>query len=289
MSKRNFIFLFFLFIDPLFANYDLAICAIFKNEAPFLKEWIEFHKLQGVQHFFLYNNNSEDDYLSFLEPYLNNEVTLVQWPSIDDGNHLHLLEVQTGAYMDCIKGQKNKIQWIACIDLDEFLFCPTGEPLTKFLDRYTSYGGVCVNWIKFGTSNVEEIPAGKLMIETLVCCNPPNHINNHSIKSIVQPHYVKTKVGAHSFGYVKGKYAVNAEGLFVPHNPAKTISLDKIRINHYWARTEKYFREKKIARIQRHRDFFTTEMLINEKNEANQYQDDAILQFVEDLRKAMGM
>lgn len=26
---------------------ELAICAIFKNEAPYLKEWIEFHRILG--------------------------------------------------------------------------------------------------------------------------------------------------------------------------------------------------------------------------------------------------
>jgi len=29
--------------------YTLAIAAIFKDEAPYLKEWIEYHKLVGVE------------------------------------------------------------------------------------------------------------------------------------------------------------------------------------------------------------------------------------------------
>lgn len=34
----------------------LPICAIFKEEAPYLPEWIEFHRLMGVERFFLYDN-----------------------------------------------------------------------------------------------------------------------------------------------------------------------------------------------------------------------------------------
>ena len=34
----------------------LAICAIYRDEAPYLREWIEFHRLVGVEHFFLYDN-----------------------------------------------------------------------------------------------------------------------------------------------------------------------------------------------------------------------------------------
>jgi hypothetical protein len=34
----------------------LSICAIFRHEAPYLREWIEFHKLIGAERFFLYDN-----------------------------------------------------------------------------------------------------------------------------------------------------------------------------------------------------------------------------------------
>ena len=36
-------------------KHQLSICAIFKNEAKFLKEWIEYHRLVGVDHFYLYD------------------------------------------------------------------------------------------------------------------------------------------------------------------------------------------------------------------------------------------
>ena len=33
----------------------LSICAIYRDEAPYLVEWIEFHRLVGVEHFYLYD------------------------------------------------------------------------------------------------------------------------------------------------------------------------------------------------------------------------------------------
>ena len=51
-------------------KYNVAICAIFKNEGPYLKEWLEFNHLIGIEHFFMYNNNSEDNYLELLNPYI---------------------------------------------------------------------------------------------------------------------------------------------------------------------------------------------------------------------------
>src|SRR5437016_521510 len=62
-------------------KYNLSICTIFKNEAPYLKEWIEYHKLVGVDHFYLYNNLSLDAFRRILAPYIKDElVTLIQWP-----------------------------------------------------------------------------------------------------------------------------------------------------------------------------------------------------------------
>lgn len=61
----------------------MAICAICKNEAPYLGEWSEFHSLVGVQRFHLYQNRSADDYLSVLGPYLDEGVVeLTEWPRL---------------------------------------------------------------------------------------------------------------------------------------------------------------------------------------------------------------
>src|SRR3954454_18594231 len=60
----------------------LSICAIYRDEAPYLREWIEFHGLGGVERFFLYDNLSEDDHLSALAPYLEDgTVVLREWPA----------------------------------------------------------------------------------------------------------------------------------------------------------------------------------------------------------------
>jgi hypothetical protein len=44
-------------------EHNLAVCAIFRDEAPFLDEWIRFHIGVGATHFYLYNNFSSDDFV----------------------------------------------------------------------------------------------------------------------------------------------------------------------------------------------------------------------------------
>jgi hypothetical protein len=95
----------------------LAICAIFRNEAPYLREWIEFHRLVGVQKFHLYQNRSEDDYESVLRPYIDEGlVDLTDWPRQPP--------CQIESYRDFISQHAGKPWWVAFLDCDEFLFSP---------------------------------------------------------------------------------------------------------------------------------------------------------------------
>ena len=79
MKKYIFFFMNFLnlFVGYLYPDhmtsyqYDITVGAIFQNEAPYLKEWIDYHKSVGVDHFVLYNHFSKDNYEEVLYPYIN--------------------------------------------------------------------------------------------------------------------------------------------------------------------------------------------------------------------------
>ena len=44
------------------APQGVALCMRFRDEARYLAEWVEYYLAAGVDHFFLYNNFSTDDY-----------------------------------------------------------------------------------------------------------------------------------------------------------------------------------------------------------------------------------
>ncbi len=50
-------------------KHFLSVCAIFKNEGRFLKEWLDYYLLAGVDHFYLYDNGSDDDGVAVLKRY----------------------------------------------------------------------------------------------------------------------------------------------------------------------------------------------------------------------------
>jgi hypothetical protein len=232
----SFLFLFLcLFIFPLNSyEVELAIATVFKNNAPFLKEWIEYHRLQGVKHFYLYNNSSTDDYKAVLKKYIKKGlVTLTEWPTRQETAWVKT--TQLPAFQHACRLAKGKAKWLALIDSDEFLVPVKDAKFLDFLKCHEMDPVVSLFWQVYGTSGVYEIPPGRLMIELLTWkCRADHGINGHlkmivrpeEFKSIPSPHQSFCKNGLSSFSYI--------------------VPLEEARINHYINRTIKFFYENKI-------------------------------------------
>jgi len=52
-------------------NNTISIVAMVKNESEYIKEWLEYHMLVGVDKFVIYDNNSDDNLKEILQPYIN--------------------------------------------------------------------------------------------------------------------------------------------------------------------------------------------------------------------------
>lgn len=214
----------------------LSVCAIMKNEGPYLVEWLEFHKLVGVERFYLYNNNSTDNTVNILDVYTDRgEVILHDWP----------LEInqQLKAYTHCLKNYKTESEWIAFIDLDEFLFPTEKDNLQEILEEFVGYSGIGVNWLMFGTSNHEKKTKG-LQIENYTKRAKNNYAPNKAIKSIVNSSKTIRPLNPHHFLHSKGRLVTENKERIIGHRKTKSHSVKKIRINHYFTRSKEESREK---------------------------------------------
>ncbi|MFC3652667.1 glycosyltransferase family 92 protein [Dyella humi] len=228
----------------------LAICAVFKDEAAYLREWVEFHQLMGVERFYLYNNNSSDRYLDALQVHIaSGAVVLHEWPR-------HPAQLQ--AYEHCLKTHGNEADWIAFIDVDEFLFSPNATLLPDVLAEYADHPGVGVNWVMFGSAGHTHKPTGGVLenylrrgeLESGV---PYAHLRlpdgsyrseNAHIKSIVQPSKVMACKNAHFMLYTDNARAVDENGQPIDGPFTAKVSVNKLRINHYWSKSEEECRRK---------------------------------------------
>ncbi len=229
-------------------KYELSICAIFQNEAPYLKEWIDYHQSVGVEHFYLYNNNSSDHYLSILYPYIERQmVTLVEWPSDKNDWDNFCFKIQPNSYTHAVEICKKTSKWLAVIDTDEFIIPVCENTILQVLDKHFWFcSAICINWQCYGTSHIWEFPENK-MLENLTMKMRWNNDWNKHCKTIVNPRHVSHFVHPHACYCSENHWCVDTH-----FNPCSGISneiyIDRLRINHYWTRDEKYFNENKIPR-----------------------------------------
>ena len=214
----------------------LSICAVFRDEAPYLREWVEFHRLVGVERFFLYDNRSTDDGREVLAPFVDEGLVVLQdWPD---------WPAQIQAYDHCLKAHRDESRWIAFIDVDEFLFSPTGRPLPQLLVEFERWPGVGVNWAVFGSSGHRTKPPG-LVIENYLRRTGAAGVNRQ-MKSIVNPLEVRSFCVPHFFMYREG-WAVDENHRPItkpPRSMTEEVSFARLRLNHYSIKSEEEFRRK---------------------------------------------
>lgn len=238
-------------------RHGLAVCSIVCEEGRYLREFVEFHRIVGVEHFYLYDNGSTDDTRDVLAPYIEEEVvTYIDFP--------HPV-AQVAAYNHCARSFGRLCEWIAFMDADEFFFAPGGGDLREALREFEDYGAVHVNYANYGTSG-HETPPDEPIISAYTwrgrhdAVVPYPHLlkgpgldradlaSYHAldahITSVVRPERVLECKSPHHWTFRDGWYGVteNHERHFGPWT--KTVSMKKLRFNHYWTKSVEDCRRK---------------------------------------------
>ncbi len=209
--------------------YDLAVCAILRNEGNYVEEWLKWHILAGVSKFFLYDNESDDDTAAILRPYVRQGIVeYVYYPGKCR---------QIPAYNDCIRKHRYDAEWIAFIDGDEFLQ-PLGEAtvleiLHGMREQHADMGGLAVTWRNFGSNGHVTAPAEGGVIANYVrreCDHPEQHI-----KTIVNPRCVRAFFSSHYPVYYAGFSSLDEQGEPVPVHlsSSRQSELKQICLVHY--------------------------------------------------------
>lgn len=226
---------------------------MFKNEAPYLNEWISFHLEFGVEHFYLLDDGSTDNYLEILKPFLDSGIITIvhkKWKN------------QFTAYNYAIRKWRNQCQWLAFNDVDEFLYSPNGIKLTTVLKDYEEASAIFVYWKLFGSGG-HIIPPNKPVVESYLYSMSKKEIQEDNFdhkknkdlkeyvsgwsldgKSIVNPRAVK-KMGVHKPIHLKYGKLVD-ENFQQPKSKVlgKTPTFETLRINHYWSKSIQEFERK---------------------------------------------
>jgi len=266
-------------------KYKLAVCAIFQNEARFLKEWIEYYLMLGVEHFYLCNHKSQDNCQEVLQPYVDRGlVTLVQSTRDTQNTECGHVANQLGYYNTILEEVRDQVEWLALFDLDEFLVPMQDADMVQLLERYPNFAAVSFNWILYGTGGVQRVPSDALMIDVLHKRAKTAEITT---KSIVRPRYVKEMRCPHVPQLLPGFMKCNEDGkpfwdkdCTLPGEP--TIA----RLHHYFLKDGDFLAEK------RKRAWYSSKNarhLTRKDQESSVLDDKTIHRFVPELRRRMAL
>ena len=266
----------------------LAACCIARLEHPYIAEWIDHHRAVGVERFVVYEDArpGEPPLAPVLAPWVAEGAVEIRPAPVGPRR-------QYEAYDDCLRLDGGRCEWIAFLDVDEFLV-PTAAPdLHAYLADLDGAGGLAVHWLVFGSNGHRTKPAGTVA-ESYVRRSRRSFKANRLVKSIVRPRDVLGADSGHRFVHREGRPLVNELGEEVRHRAAPHTSRT-IQLNHYWSKShEEFFAKARRGDVadkdflRRHVGRFETReaLLAFYERSCNAVEDRAILRLREAARRS---
>lgn len=214
---------------------ELAACLCFKDSASYLAEWLAFYRAVGVDRFYLYDNDSVDDFASIVAPYVDRGLAvLTHWPGARQ---------QSAIYQHCLDVRKNETRWIAFMDDDEFLWPVQDPDLKAAMQRYETYAGVAACWFLYGSSHYTMPPPGLVTENYTWRTRLPLRAHVKCVVSaqrVIAPLYV-----GHGFICKRGYYLVDEHGHPITTAETSTPSGEFLRVNHYATKSLEELRQRR--------------------------------------------
>jgi len=213
-------------------RYFLSAMIRVRDEGRFLPEWLAHHRLLGVEHCFLYDNNSSDDLDNLLEPFLvRGWVTRIPWPTVP---------AAPACYEHFLRCFGTCSQWVAFFDADEFLIESSPGRCLDMLHRFAGLPALAVNWRYCGSSGHQRIPDG---LVTAQFERTASRLDSH-VKVIAQPRHILRNRNSHNFFYRRGRLARSCDGRRVFGSFIEPGAEMDLELRHYVYRsTEDYERK----------------------------------------------
>lgn len=228
--------------------------AIVKNEKEFLVEWIAYHRLMGIEHFIIADNESDDGTRELLDEL--SELGYLDWFSISTQERAskkakHARAVQLRAYDTILEQASNKFDFVAFLDADEFLFMENNNLLDLLKGVPQKQEVVVVNWACFGSSNRVVRRESPVLERFYWRASKQRNINCHT-KCLVRPSGRLMFINPHFAVPGSGGYAGRIDGSPVEFINSGGITKDvcwrSVRVNHYVIKSYEEYINKKRSR-----------------------------------------
>lgn len=204
----------------------VAMCLRFRDEARFLREWIEYHLSAGASKLFLYNNSSSDDFAGVIAPYQKDgSVECIDWPRTPASPH---------AEEDCIRRAVGRFEWVGFLDTDEFVVVKDLRSIGEFLSEFRSYPAVALHWHMFGSNGHLARPSEPVIA---AYTRRAPHPNCH-VKCFVRPECAAQCRNSHSWYFRGARCAGTETGGTVYGSLSIPPTAERAWVNHYYSKSK---------------------------------------------------
>lgn len=223
---------------------SLCLFAIFKNESHIIREWVEHYVNEGVDHFFLIDNGSTDDYTSQVEPY-KDKITIF----VDATKHS-----QSPLYNKYVLPEIQKYTWAIGCDLDEFIWSTKQATIKETLNELDEQVGVVkIPWEQYGSAGHVRQP--KNAINSFLYRDDYTIPKMIESKYIIRPDCIKS-LGVHICELSNTCKVVDAQFENFPNGnefftmpiSESNIQKSKLRLAHYQVQSYDWFMTVKTTR-----------------------------------------
>ena len=230
-----------------------VVVGCMKNEAPYIVEWVAYHRAIGVDNFLIYTNDctdGTDEILSRLQ-----QMGMVEHRNNDDWRGKS--PQQHALNMSLKEPVVQNADWLMHIDVDEFVNVRCGNgTLQDFFDAVPEATNVAMTWRLFGHSGVTRLE-DRFVIEQFDRCAPKFCPKPHTVwgfKTLFRNIGAYRKMSCHRPNkLVEGKRDkvcwVNGSGQDMTpeaidngwRNSKRSIGYDLLQLNHYALRSADSF------------------------------------------------
>ena len=225
-------------------KYKLVVVAIFKNESHIIKEWLEHYIKQGVEHFYMIDNGSTDNWKSETIGY---PVTIISDNKKYSQGHLY------DKYF--LKKVKNDSEWVMVLDLDEFLYARKNfKNIPYYLNTLENNVGIIeVKWKMFGSNGHLQQPDNVInnFIKRKKFGTNDKDLNDSYVqnlldmtgKCIIKTKYIKSLSNIHSGSVNKCKKII-----YPNYSNEESLNKSPLHLNHYAIQSYNWFMNVKKKR-----------------------------------------
>lgn len=205
--------------------YDLALLCQYQNGATTLRSWLQHHIWQGVQHFFLIDDNSTDNSKEILQEFIENGVVTHFTRSGKKVDNYRW------AFIQHIRG---KTRWLAICDVNEFFYGVNGK-LAQTIKQQVAphFDMVLCNGFCYQCENEDDLgnPVSNVVTRHSLLSQSTRYI--FRVKSIIHP----SQIWLETLLYPHSK-------LIMSKHPRTFFTNTIIRLNHYELENDEMKREQ---------------------------------------------